>query len=117
MPARLDRHRLGPARDVSALLVAGEIDDVTWLHYDFLNYCRSRGDSEFIAESRRTNVQCNIQILAEQLCRRGGIADPARINHPVFMKQTAGNAYSHFFHLKYKYGPAAASSIANIANG
>src|SRR5579863_6121520 len=46
MPAGPRRNRLRPADNVAALLVAGEVDDVLRLHYDFLNHCCPRNQCE-----------------------------------------------------------------------
>jgi hypothetical protein len=66
-------------------------------------------EDSVIAESRRINVVRTAQILPEELRRRSH-----RVEHRS--KEELSTPHSHFFHLKYMYGPAAASAIATTAN-
>ena len=73
VPAATRRDRLCPDHNAAALLVACEIDDVLHWPYDFLNHWNSRGSfASVMAESRRANVQCTAQILAERQGEESG---------------------------------------------
>src|ERR1700722_3525921 len=102
MPTGPRRHSKFPHCGVAVLLIAGEVDDVAPLRYEFLNHCcprdlrqRYRRKPSHKRSAQRSNFSSEI----EAAVVRGAM---------VFLTFAASDArsnglfYSHFFHLKIK---------------
>jgi hypothetical protein len=102
MPAGPRRYSKFPCGDVAALLIAGEVDDVTPWHYDFLNHCcphglrqRYRRKPSHKRSAQRSNFSGEIEAAVDQ--RAIVFLTFARKQRDVALRR-----YNHFFHLKMR---------------
>jgi hypothetical protein len=96
-------------------LIAREIDHVLRCSYDFLNHCcpralrqRYRRKPSRKRSVQRSNFTGEIEVDGAMHCVQSR-------THFLNSAACKRSPYSHFFHVKNRYGPIAASSIATSA--